>query len=241
MKKVFVALGIMALLPISAAAAPITFFGLDYNNSETVPLSAVPNSAAAEAAFLANLVGVGTETFESYAAGTTTPLGIAFSGAGTATIYGSGQVYSQPVGTAGAGRYSVPSGSTTKYWEAVYGADFYVQFSAPVAAFGFYGIDIGDFGGTTSIQLTLSGGGTVTLPISNAGTGAYGSVLYFGFYDPVNTYTRIDFVNVGGDDIFAFDNFTVGALEQVNPVPDPGSSLMLLGLGLIGLGVWRRR
>ncbi len=44
-------------------------------------------------------------------------------------------------------------------------------------------------------------------------------MLYFGFYDLYTTYTLITFSNTQeGSDIFAFDDFTVGTIENVNPV-----------------------
>jgi len=40
-------------------------------------------------------------------------------------------------------------------------------------------------------------------------------------------------------DIFAFDNMTIGSLEQVR-IPEPGT-LALLGIALAGIGLSRRR
>jgi hypothetical protein len=242
---VFAFAAILAL-PVLASANPVTFFGEDLSSSESVPLSLIPNASGAEASFLANLVGVGTENFELQSG--SAPLALTFPGAGTATLSGSGAVSSvTPGSTNGFGRYSIPSGSSSRYWETDPGVSFYVTFGAPIAAFGFYGIDIGDFGGTFSLTLTKSGGGTVVLPISNTvgssgSTG--GSVLYFGFYDLVNTYTQINFSTTAAQgDLFAFDDMTIGSLEQVHPnVPEPTSLLLLgSGLGALGLAAWRRK
>ncbi|MBB5690032.1 PEP-CTERM sorting domain-containing protein [Roseomonas alkaliterrae] len=224
-----------------AQAAPVTFSGIDTNGSNTVPLAATPNSDAARNAFFANLVGVGTETFETRSG--SSPLAIDFGAAGTATITGPGYVASvAPGSTNGVGRYSVPSASSSRYWEASAGTGgIVVTFSNPIAAFGFYGIDIGDFQGTVTLQLTDTANNITLLSVPTAsGNAANGSVLYFGFYDTTTQYTSVAFLTTGGTgDVFGFDNFSIGSIEQVVPVPAP-MSLALLGLGLAGLGIVRR-
>ena len=225
-----------------AQAAPVVFSGIDNNGSNTVPLASTPNSDAARNAFFANLVGVGTETFETRSGGA--PLAINFGAAGTATVTGPGSVAIVPPGTTnGVGRYSVPSATSSRYWEAEAGVGgIVVNFSNPIAAFGFYGIDIGDFQGTVALRLTDEDGNTSTLNIPTAsGKAANGSVLYFGFYDTAVQYTSVAFLTTGGTgDFFGFDNFSIGSLEQVVPAPEP-MSLALFGLGLAGLGMMRRR
>jgi hypothetical protein len=72
---------VMMLCAASASAAYTTFFGRDNNPTPGSPAT-YPNSVAAESNFKSNLVGVGTETFESFADGTVSPLGLTFPGAG---------------------------------------------------------------------------------------------------------------------------------------------------------------
>jgi hypothetical protein len=226
-----------------------TYFGEDLNNSASTPLASFPNATAAEATFLSFLTGVGTETFEAQSGGQ--PLALSFPGAGTATLSGSsGSVIALPDGTTnGFGRYGVTGDvdSDERYWEVNAGSagDFTVTFSQPVAAFGFYGIDIGDFGGQLNLQ--TAGGSNVLLNVPNtqgSSGSTDGSVLFYGFIATTapETVTSIQFLtSTGQGDVFAFDDMTVGSLQQVTipGVPEPAS--VLVWAGLIGLAWARRR
>ena len=249
----FLAIASAAVLAMGSAQAYTTFNGVDANGAETV-LALTPNAAAAEAAFKNNLIGTGTETFESQTTGAGVPLSLNFGIAGTATLNGgSGIVASNAAGsTNGAGRYSVPGG--TKFWQVSAGGanTFVVNFSQDVAAFGFYGIDIGDFQGTLSLEFLNGVGGVIgsKLVTTAAENLANASVLYFGALadSDAELFRGVRFVTTGGTgDVFAFDSFTIGAKEQVvvpppvpNPVSAPGT-LALAALGLLGAGLVRRR
>lgn len=83
---------------------------------------------------------------------------------------------------------SAPSG----IWEGRYRASF--SFSTAIAAFGFYGTDFGDFteGRRVMADLTLSGGGTTTVEITDDITShADGNLIFWGFIDGTNTYTKV--------------------------------------------------
>ncbi|WP_008318963.1 hypothetical protein [Leptolyngbya sp. PCC 6406] len=210
------------------------YFGEDLNNSPTSPLSAVPNSAAAEVEFLSGLVGVDTATFNNLPVNTRGPLTLDFTGVGSATLLGDGIVRSVAPGTTnGFGRYAVAG---SNFWEANAANDaFAIQFASPVAAFGFYGVDLGDFGGLLNLNLNLATGGTRTVSVPNtvgSNGSTDGSVLFFGLIaeDETELFQSISFnmsapgVGVFAD-IFAFDKMTVGSLAQVvqpeSPVEEP--------------------
>lgn len=233
------ATSIFALIATQPSAqAYRLFFGEDLNNSWSTPLSATPNSSAAQGEFLSGLVGVGVETFEGFSAGTRGPVGLNFGEAGVATLQGNGYIQQRASGTSAAGRYAV---SGSKFWEGAAGSGaFSIDFSQEVAAFGFNGVDIGDFGGQLSLILDLVNGGqtTVTVPNTVGRSGSTdGSVLYFGLIaeNDDELFNGLSFsMTTGQGDMFAFDNMTIGSKEQVASTPEPVSVLGLLAVGAMG-------
>jgi len=132
-------------LPQIAQAAPITFFG-----EELAPGATVTGDPLTQRNLFVNTLaaGVGTESFES----ATLP-NISFpvsSGNVTATLSGGGASIE---GSPGAGRFAT---SGSNYVETTGGGDFVIDFSSAIAAFGFYGTDIGDINnslwGTQSVR-----------------------------------------------------------------------------------------
>jgi hypothetical protein len=231
------ALALCLTAATGAQAYNTTFFGEDLGLGEGTALGSYPNASAAESTFLSHLTGVGTEDFESFADDTPAPLGITFPGAGSATLLGSGNIEEVLSGTNGVGRYPI---SGDNYWES--SAQFSIDFENPVAAFGFYGIDIGDYSGQLTV-IASNGLGSTSYTVDNTINGSGGSVLYWGVIDTDNPFTSIEFGNTAsGSDYFGFDDMTIGSLEQVNPnpVPEP-STLALLGLGVIPMGFRRIR
>lgn len=223
-------LGASIFAASAASAAPIVYFGENQSPAGTVSGDPV----LARASFLSSLIGVSNEDFEAQSGGA--PLNLNFTGSGgaiTATLSGSGSVGVGP----GAGRFNTSAGGS-RYWE-VSGA-FVITFSEAISAFGFYGTDIGDFDG--QVTLGLAGGGSVDLTVDNTINGNNGSLLFFGFIDPTQSYTSITFGNTAaGSDFFGFDDMVIGDREQVViPVPEPGSAA-LLAMALLGMGAATRR
>jgi hypothetical protein len=242
--RVVVAGGLLGLGSV-AGAVPVIFFGEDLNPGGTVPAGG--NAENARNSFLAGLVGVGNENFEGFAPGTVLAGGISLqfpgsSGNITATLTAdSGGVCGAGSGTVGGiscfpfGRFAT-SGTQFIHTTA---ASYTVGFSSPIAAFGFYGTDVGDFQGQITLELT--GGGTVNLTVPTTVGAPDGSLIFWGFIDASTTYSAITFGNTGaGTDVFGFDDMVVGDLQQVvSRVPEPGS-MALLGLGLAGLAAARK-
>jgi hypothetical protein len=111
-----------------------------------------------------------------------------------------------------------------------------ITFNAPIAAFGFYGSDVGDFGG--SLQVLLYNGATLvqtlTAPNNTAGGNQNGNDVYFGFIDTAQQYTKIVLSSSNTGDNFGFDDFSVGTLAQVVPEPTTmvAGAMLLLPFGL---------
>lgn len=191
------------------------YFGEDLSSNENVRLSVSPKADAARTEFLSRLVDVGTETFESAELWTEAPLSISFGNAGTATMGGDGYISKTFLQT-NTGRYPI---SGKQYWEAW--EEFSIDFSKPIAAFGFYGTDIGDINGNLTLTLlnSLTGFSQNITVNHTSGWPANmgGSVLYFGLIaDASQVFNKVTFSNnSGGTDAFGFDNMTIGGIDQV--------------------------
>lgn len=241
---------LLSLGLIAPGADAQEFFGED-TDGDDANRSTLVASANAENLFLAHLMGVGTESFEGFDQGETAPLGLTFPGAGTATLTGGGCVSaitwsacSNPTdnstvgGTNGFGRYPVTG---EKYWEADAGA-FAIDFTSPIAAFGFYGVDIGDLGGSLTLSF-LNGAATVAaIDVAHeTGGGTSGNAFFFGYINELSPFDRVEFGGATSGDIFAFDDMTIGAPEQVREVVPEPVTVVLLATGLLGLALVHRR
>lgn len=215
----------------SAYATTYSFFGEDnvYHGRT--------NSDIAHASFMANLSGAITENFEDETLGSFAPLMLDFGVAGSATLLGSGFVDDQQTWD----RWAT---SGTRYWEAQ-SANFSIQFdeNAKIAAFGFYGTDIGDIDGQLTLALTYLDGSTQNFLVPNTINAVSGSALYWGFINTDKYFKSIHFGTTNGSDFFGFDDMTVGAVKNLEPVPEP-ATMMLFGTGLTllaGIGARRKK
>lgn len=237
------------------------FFGEDINSNpgEGLLFGDIPNSRAAETAFLAALTnGYATEDFESFEIFTPADLDLAFGTIASATLSGGGVNSSvRSIDTALLDDPATPqavkddilreislgrnASSGTQYWLTNAVADFTVDFDQAVGGFGFYSYDLGDYGGTVALELFLNGEAVslIDIPFTEGADGSTdGSAFYFGLLG--NNNQRFDQVKfrmngIKGDQ-FAFDDMTVA-----EAVPEPGALLALLGIGALGSTFLKRR
>jgi hypothetical protein len=237
---------VVVLIAVSpVAAAPIYFFGEDLKTGQKVRPAEPP--ALERQKFLAELVGVGTEDFESLALGTKPPVSLVFPG--TAGTIGSTLV--SPIGsikdTLKDGRFPT---SGRQFFESI---NFGVTFSKPIAALGFYATDVGDYSG--QLRLTFFDGDTpkwsYDVPHFRGNNEMPDAPLFFfGVISTDLLFTRVDFVNTRYRfDAFGFDDMVIADAGQVGSGP-PGSDVVepagvgLLLAGLVALGAqagWGRR
>lgn len=222
------------------------FFGEDLGLGEQTRRISRPNSDSTRNSFFSNLedeglVNVGTEDFERFPNQATAPLDLIFANAGDATLQGSASISYIPTGTNQVGRYPI---SGNQYLEI--DKPFSINFSKPVVAFGFYGTDIGDFGGQLILGLTLNDGSTTSVSIPHTLNGTGGAILYFGLISRYSDVfvTQVAFGNTAADfDLFGFDDLTIATLPQIKPpppseepqdVPEPTAVLGIFALGTLG-------
>jgi len=250
--KNHVVVAALSLLSASAFALPSEsqIFRAENGN----PLGSVTADVlAARTAFLATL----DNTVQSFGferpvnVGTGPTLDVSFTGsAGSINASLVGNAGQQVMGQSVSGRFNTTN-LGGQYWQVDSSSNgsFSITFSRAISAFGFYGTDIGDFGGVLSLVLSPANGGpdeTLVVRPQSPQNAAGGSLLFFGFSDMNSEYSKITFLSSGtgtSSDYFGFDDFVVADKGQIrvptNPVPEPGS-LALAGLALFAAGYARK-
>lgn len=236
-----------ALLLLNAApAASQQYFGEDLGSAR-----GAGNAASARDDFLSNLSGWTTEDFESYSpvsrtrarAMSTMGPDLTAASSGNVTLTGEAAVNHNGDGHASRNNRQATSGSQFLDFRA---EEFTLTFRDPIHAFGFYGIDVGDFGRRLFVTLTRASSATETIEVPHTvarrngqNTGA---LLFFGLIDAADPFTSVTFHRDAVGDIFAFDDFVYGTTAAVPTAvaPEP-VSMLLLGTGLVGVVAVRRR
>lgn len=230
--------GVFATAAIGTAHATISIYSGQDNAAPTT--GPFPNSAAAQASFLAAASGHGptqTITYENLATGYYSPIaagpgvsigltgpnfGSGFSGISNVT---SGNLYGFNTTSGGSQWLGAPGGSAT------------FTFAMPTYSFGTFltGLQT-SFSGTDGLQITFNDGTAQLLtPLINTDGGAQ----YFGF-TTTSPFTSVTLTNLTND-AWGIDDTTFNG--RAFSVPEPGS-LGLLGFGALLMGVlvaWRRR
>ena len=223
----------------TALAGPISFTMSPVGTSSN--LSA---PRAAEQAFLATLVsGVVTEDFEGFDAPTQgTPIGTAV-GSFSMDVPGSGGLCSGSLGGCGAGVAILDSGSSvfngrfnttvggSNWLDSFDAQEFHFTPNAGINSIGFYITDPNDAGGRFTFN-TATGTESVDFGSIFGGGLSNGRAFYLTFTSS-DEITGLTIYSNNRDDGFGIDDVTIG-------VPEPGT-LALLGMGLLGAGLARRR
>jgi hypothetical protein len=232
-KLSLVAASSMALLAGAANAGITTYSGQDDGVGPGGPF---PSSAAAQTAFLAAAAGYGgvtTETFESIATGSFSPVAIAGGAVITAAAPDFGCSYSEVCNSTYGVLYgfnTTPGGSN---WYGFSTGSATITFAKPTYSFGLY---------LTGLQTVFTSPGDLTLTFSDGTAESLappinvnGGAEYFGFTDS----TAISSVTISNltDDAWGIDDLSY----NFSAVPEPaGWALMLLGAGAVG-GALRRK
>ena len=237
MKKLVILATCVAAMALGSSANAVTYFGENTNPGQAV--SGAPLTA--HNTFLAQLTGVSVEDFEGFAAGPA-PASLSFTGSAgaiNAAFSGSsGQICATP-SCGGSTRFAT---SGSHYFDV--SSTITAAFSTPIAAFGFYGTDVGDISGQLSLVLHHATGPDTVIVIPHTVGAPDGSLLFFGVIDTANPFISVSFLNSqAGNDFFGFDDMIVGDVQQVTGgVPEPTTwAMMVGGLALAGAAMRRRK
>lgn len=205
---------------LSANAAPITYIASDNNVSS---LAGMVNSQAEASNFLSVAGALNVYDFES-----PVPSNLTITGGSTVNASSCGPLCGFNTTVGGA------------FFRELVGGSVAFSFTNPVDAFGFY---VNGLQTDLVPQQTIEyvDGSSVT-QIINFPTAINGGGAFVGFIDFGQLISSVTFNAT--NDILGFDDLRFGRSEN-NPgdpvsVPEPGS-IALLGVGLLGIGIARKR
>jgi hypothetical protein len=247
--------GTASVVLMSNTAIAVTFNGYDLNtsNNPVVPLTKLtaPNSEAAFKTFSDRLTDttVTTESFEGVA-GAINGLSRTISNT-TATFSYTQKNPTDPnnPGVPGTTTTSVQKANSAGFTNAgtyptdgMYGIsinsenNFSISFSNSLAAFGYFGTDLGDSGNILTMKF-FKGATEVNSTAIPTNTGsANSSEFFFGFIadSPAEEFNRVEFISSisSGGDAIGIDQIKIATPTQLNTkIPEPSS---LLGTLLCG-------
>ena len=191
-----------------------------YEAEDTTPalaVTAVPSAKRDE--FIARLSVSGVETFDGtfFFEGDEYPFEGGLSVAGISVVVnGVTATFDQGDIQANlAGRFNTTSGGSLHLDIGSALTMLSISFDTPVAAFGSYLTDVGDFEGQVSMVLHKSGGGTITHDIDHTLAGPSGGLMFVGFVDDTDTYTQVDYIASNTAEAIGIDDMRIATQAQL--------------------------
>ena len=221
----------MRTLQISALAAAATL---------SLSAQAAPTFYNSEAAFMAAAAGIPltTETFNNYSGSNTkniTNLASGLNISSNADLSDANDDVNCADNGKGKGKgKDKDNGNCISFSTPKKGSS--QEFTFDSGAINAFGLFLGDLAttGWSTLMLKTSNGDTTSYSL-NSGRGS--DRYYFGLVDLAATFTSVTLTNSAENDLVYIDNVSWG---KGNVVPEPGI-LAMLGLGLAGVAVARRR
>ena len=179
------------------------------NASPSETVTGAPVTARAD--FMARLTVSGVEDFESYTE--FDPIyALATTINGTSATFSTTSFPFQILTTTFDGQFNTTSGGDA-YAQVV---PLTITFGAPIAAFGAYFTDPGDFGGQVTVTLNRTGGGTQVIDITHAISGPSGNLVFWGFVDDAETYDSLTITSDEPSESAGMDDIVVATAAQLS-------------------------